>query len=65
MAYRVISRFYNRAMESYVDPGQPCPPLDAKTGARLVEAKCLEVVPEGTPPLDPKAAKKAAAPPKE
>lgn len=65
MAYRVISRFYHRATEKYVDPGQACPPLDSDTGERLVAAKCLQVVPEGIPPLDPKPGRKAAAPPKE
>ena len=65
MGYRVISRFFHRDSKVYVDPGQPCPPLSSEDGARLVAAKCVQVAPEGTPPLDPKASRRAAAPPKE
>jgi hypothetical protein len=51
MRYEVISRFFDRARGVYVDPGTPCPPLDAATAARLVGAKCLVEAPEDEPVL--------------
>lgn len=43
MGHRVLSRFWHAATEQYVDPGQPCPPLDAATAARLQQAGCVSI----------------------
>ena len=50
MGFQVVSRFFDRARDTYVDPGAPCPDLDAETVARLVRAKCLVEVPDAAPP---------------
>ena len=57
MGYEVISRFYDRAQDRYVAPGAPCPPLDAKTAARLVHAGCIAAVKETAPAVKPKRGK--------
>ncbi len=57
MGYEVISRFYDRERSVYVDPGAPCPPLDAATATRLVRAGCLAEVTETVPAAKPKRTK--------
>ncbi len=54
MGYEVISRFYDRAQDRYVDPGAPCPPLDTKTATRLIHAGCIAEVAETVPAAKPK-----------
>lgn len=44
MGYRVVSRFFDRARKVYVDPGAPCPDLDAAEAKRLVAAGCLVAI---------------------
>ena len=50
MSYRVISRFFDRARQVYVDPGAPCPDLVPDEAARLVRAKCRVEGGEEPPP---------------
>lgn len=50
MGFQVVSRFFDRARGTYVDPGTPCPDLDPVTAARLVRAKCLVEGPDFAPP---------------
>lgn len=50
MAYRVVSRFFDKARKAYVDPDAPCPDLAPEEGARLVRAKCLVEIAEEPPP---------------
>jgi hypothetical protein len=62
MGYQVVSRFFDYARGVYVDPGAPCPDLDAETVARLVRAKCLVEVPDAAAPsASPRAPRKKAA----
>ncbi len=62
MGYQVVSRFFDRDRGVYVDPGAPCPDLDATTAARLVRANCVVEVPDGAPPAAiPRAPRKKAA----
>ena len=63
MEYEVVSRFYDRARDAYVDPGAPCPPLDARTVDRLVRAGCIvpiEAVPPASEPRRGKAGRAKA-----
>ena len=61
MGYQVVSRFFDRARNTYVDPGTPCPDIDPETAARLVRAKCLVEVPDAAPPgASPRAPRKKA-----
>jgi hypothetical protein len=53
MGYRVVSRFFDRARSVYVDPGAPCPVLDAAESKRLVAAGCLVAVEEEPAPTNP------------
>ncbi|MCE9634400.1 MAG: hypothetical protein K8T90_01735 [Planctomycetes bacterium] len=53
MGYRVISRFFDRARNVYVDPGTPCPALDPAEAKRLVAANCLDVVADEPSPAVP------------
>lgn len=41
MRYRVISTFYDRRSDRYVEPGSKCPELDPETAARLGRAGCI------------------------
>ena len=50
MGYEVVSRFYDRDRDRYVDPGQPCPALSEETAARLVRAGCLVAAPAARKP---------------
>ena len=61
MGYQVVSRFFDRARDTYVDPGAPCPDLDPETAARLVRAKCLVEGPDTAAPASRAPRKKAAA----
>ena len=65
MPYLVVSRFFDRTSGRYIDPGQDCPLLPADHAARLVRARCLEVVRDGVPASAPSAppGAGAAAPP--
>jgi hypothetical protein len=78
VAHRVIARFFHKASDRYIDPGQDCPLLPAEDAARLVRARCLVEVKGApaapaaptapTPPASRKgraAGPEAAPPPKE
>ena len=63
MPYRVVSRFFDRAREVYVDPGAACPALPPDEAARLVAARCLvEVADEPPPGPAPRRKRESAAP---
>ena len=64
MGHQVVSRFFDRARQIYVDPGSPCPDLDPETVRRLVAARCLvEVADETTPASSPRGRRSAPAAP--
>ena len=65
MGYRVVSRFFDRARQVYVDPGTPCPDLVPEEAARLVRAKCLVEVADEPPPPAPARRRREVAPPAE
>ena len=63
MGYQVVSRFFDRARNTYVDPGASCPDLAPEEAARLVRAKCLvEVADEPPPPAPPRRRREVATP---
>ena len=62
MGYQVVARFFDRARQVYVDPGETCPALDAATAKRLVAARCLvEVADEPSPASAPRRRRDAPA----
>jgi hypothetical protein len=62
MGYRVVSRFFDRARNVYVDPGASCPDLDPVEAKRLVAAQCLvEVAGEASPVSTPRRRRDAPA----
>jgi hypothetical protein len=61
MSYRVVSRFFDRARKVYVDPGAPCPDLDAVEAKRLVAAGCLVAVEDESAPSGARRRRDAAA----
>ena len=63
MGYQVVSRFFDRARNTYVDPGAPCPDLPPEEAARLVGAKCLVEIPDApAAPAAARAPRKKASP---
>jgi hypothetical protein len=62
MGYRVVSRFFDRARQVYVDPGASCPALDAGEAKRLVAAGCLVAVEDESAPANPLRRRRDTAP---
>jgi hypothetical protein len=62
MGYRVVSRFFDRARQVYVDPGASCPHLDPAEAKRLVGANCLVEVADDAPPANPLRRRRDAPP---
>jgi hypothetical protein len=62
MGYEVVSRFFDRARNVYVDPGEPCPDLDPAEAKRLVGAGCLIAVEDASASASPLRRRRDAAP---